>query len=551
MGAQYDKEELHSKWTEARERSMSAPQAYQQLVALYLSLAQDIPLLADGTEAPMPLESGSGLSPPTGAGNYSAQLKVLPRWCMLECDLAANLPLDLGLAQSGKNDEGLPVSLGINSGCTKYYCGRILGKDLILGSDGQCGPRNGPQCASCRRFQDSLVSWDSVTPDQAMSSATEETDRHEDRRVLWFGDVPASVATPKLIEEMVGRCKPRTMPPPFVSKVVKKAYRAPVPDADVQQGPWLGFAIIAFRDFDEAVEALQSFQGVDAGSGWTMCVKWADPCFQTSVKEGRRKGPRLASGKHPPLGEQLFPISFQGSDLAAAVKRHLEFTKVPVRAISEHWIVAEVVKAYYREFPRQEIKVVGHPIPSRVRNPLLMELERTRWPAALHRFGMQSEQYLVLHRGGGARRRLGASTQTDLEVNDGYEKLLSMLEMLLTWADPAFGCNKIAVTRGFQGSPHIDSSDACPQYCCSLGNFDYGGELCIEGMSPGEVYIVDTHDRMAKVDGRRVHWVRGHSGGTRYSVIFFATNPSQYADLRNSFYDDFVPHGCTEHDGCA
>lgn len=32
----------------------------------------------------------------------------------------------------------------------KYYCGRILGKDKIPGSDGQCGPGNGPQCVACK-----------------------------------------------------------------------------------------------------------------------------------------------------------------------------------------------------------------------------------------------------------------------------------------------------------------------------------------------------------------------------------------------------------------
>jgi len=33
-----------------------------------------------------------------------------------------------------------------------YYCGRKLGTDKIPGSDGQCGPNNGPSCASCKRL---------------------------------------------------------------------------------------------------------------------------------------------------------------------------------------------------------------------------------------------------------------------------------------------------------------------------------------------------------------------------------------------------------------
>jgi hypothetical protein len=30
------------------------------------------------------------------------------------------------------------------------YCGRRLGVEAIPGSDGRCGPNNGPQCADCQ-----------------------------------------------------------------------------------------------------------------------------------------------------------------------------------------------------------------------------------------------------------------------------------------------------------------------------------------------------------------------------------------------------------------
>ncbi len=30
-----------------------------------------------------------------------------------------------------------------------YYCNRLLGRDKIPGSDGRCGPDNGPQCEDC------------------------------------------------------------------------------------------------------------------------------------------------------------------------------------------------------------------------------------------------------------------------------------------------------------------------------------------------------------------------------------------------------------------
>lgn len=50
------------------------------------------------------------------------------------------------------NDEGALVQLGTNEYAHVYYCGRILGIAAIPGSDGQCGPNDGPACVSCQRF---------------------------------------------------------------------------------------------------------------------------------------------------------------------------------------------------------------------------------------------------------------------------------------------------------------------------------------------------------------------------------------------------------------
>lgn len=57
------------------------------------------------------------------------------------------------------NDDGVLVELGgryccIWNGSRTYYCGRILGTGVIPGSDGQCGPTAGPQCPSCKRYQE-------------------------------------------------------------------------------------------------------------------------------------------------------------------------------------------------------------------------------------------------------------------------------------------------------------------------------------------------------------------------------------------------------------
>jgi hypothetical protein len=65
------------------------------------------------------------------------------------------------------NDEGAPVALGNDElagtrhdGRRTVYCGRRLGGDAIPGSDGVCGPTSGPACPSCDRFLASLVNDD-------------------------------------------------------------------------------------------------------------------------------------------------------------------------------------------------------------------------------------------------------------------------------------------------------------------------------------------------------------------------------------------------------
>jgi hypothetical protein len=59
------------------------------------------------------------------------------------------------------NDAGFPMTLGSSlttilkstAQTDTYYCSRWLGPAAIPGSDGQCGPDNGPQCADCKAAQ--------------------------------------------------------------------------------------------------------------------------------------------------------------------------------------------------------------------------------------------------------------------------------------------------------------------------------------------------------------------------------------------------------------
>ena len=72
---------------------------------------------------------------------------------------APSAPSAPPLAPTGlANEEGAPVAPGRRSECRHLlYCGRNLGTAAIPGSDGRCGPGNGPQCQSCASFQRALI----------------------------------------------------------------------------------------------------------------------------------------------------------------------------------------------------------------------------------------------------------------------------------------------------------------------------------------------------------------------------------------------------------
>ena len=145
--------------------------------------------------------------------------------------------------------------------------------------------------------------------------------------------------------------------------------------------------------------------------------------------------------------------------------------------------------------------VDGQPLPQDVAGRLLEELAVLRWPRH-QRPGLSSEKYLVLHR------------------NSKFRRLEELCGELMAWADPQFKYSGIAVTKNFVASPHVDEQDKSFQYAVALGDFQ-GGELCVQEET-ASFAVVNTRNRIAKIDGRYLHWVRSYSG-ERYSLIFYNT----------------------------
>ena len=375
--------------------------------------------------------------------------------------------------------------------------------------------------------------------------------------MLWFGDIPFELATSRQVGEMLWNTKPRGMPTPYVKYCTRKGYRqrlstfatcthggsddfsSGVETSGTKSGekskrPWMGYALVVFRDRVEADEASVHFNGLEV-NGWVMRVQPHQPTkgnVSSTVNTNQLR-------EDPPLGHCLLPPSLRPRERAAVLRRHCAITGVvpPGEGETDHRTM-DGIKAYYRARPRSLRRVKGCAVPPHLLARLRTQLDTTRWPSIHGRPGVRSEHYLVLHLGKGG-------------TNEGcYEQLAGLCRELLQWADPEYACTMVAVTKDFAGSPHIDYNDVTFQYAVSLGDFgvqnegDAAGELCVEDSTrPDSVWVVETKDRIAKVDGRFIHWVRGYAGCPRYSLIFFCTDPAHATEPTDSVFPDFVPAG--------
>ena len=76
------------------------------------------------------------------------------------------------------NDMGNIVALGTSgAGVNLYYCAKEFGRVAIPGSDGFCGPDDGPQCNSCARFTKRV-------PENIAEIARLRADKQEYSRIL-------------------------------------------------------------------------------------------------------------------------------------------------------------------------------------------------------------------------------------------------------------------------------------------------------------------------------------------------------------------------------
>jgi hypothetical protein len=231
-------------------------------------------------------------------------------------------------------------------------------------------------------------------------------------------------------------------------------------------------------------------------------------------------------GVDPPLSDQLQPLdveelrrrigNLQGAKNSNNTDGCSGGESSAGKNLNREETLALAVEKYMAVGPRREVRLKGRPLPVDICQRLLKLLEGLRWPAQNQRRRLSAERYLVLVR----------SSKNDAF----YGELRDTCSELMQWADPKYYYSGIAVTKNFVASPHIDDRDQSFQYAVALGGFTSGGELCVEGCSEGGmglddwVNVVETHNRIARVDGRNVHWVRTWDGGDRYSLVFYNTS---------------------------
>ncbi|CAD7965065.1 unnamed protein product [Amoebophrya sp. A120] len=117
--------------------------------------------------------------------------------------------------------------------------------------------------------------------------------------------------------------------------------------------------------------------------------------------------------------------------------------------------------------------LTGRCIPEPLCTKLHEELKRLQWPVQKHRQRLKSDHYAVVWRG---------------RPRAEFQQIYPLFEELMDWAgdrEPSPGhlvvpWTHIAVTKNFIGSPHIDEFDQTFQFCASFGDFENGGELCVE-----------------------------------------------------------------------
>ena len=182
---------------------------------------------------------------------------------------------------------------------------------------------------------------------------------------------------------------------------------------------------------------------------------------------------------------------------------------------------------------RRLVRVDGVPVAPALLAELMVELRAwsARFETLQERPMIRAEKYMIIRSPFEIEdklSRLGSRQASgDKKKYQRFAKLWQLAAQAMATVDPEFATQftGLAVTQGFSGSPHIDTTNVSPFYGLAFGDFVEGtGGIRVE-LDPMTVCEVNTKGRLGKVDGRYPHWVADYDDVSceRFSLIFYRT----------------------------
>jgi hypothetical protein len=183
------------------------------------------------------------------------------------------------------------------------------------------------------------------------------------------------------------------------------------------------------------------------------------------------------------------------------------------------------------EAPRKLVRINGAPVHPDMCAKLMVELRdwSARYEKLQERPMIKAEKYMIIRSPPEFEAKIQGGSSKALRAEKKYvenQKLWKAAAAAMATVDPDFAVQftGLAVTQGFRGSPHIDTTNIGPFYGLSLGDFadgEGGVQVEYDSMTVAEV---NTKNRLGKVDGRFPHWVAPYDESCeRFSLIYYVT----------------------------
>jgi len=196
-------------------------------------------------------------------------------------------------------------------------------------------------------------------------------------------------------------------------------------------------------------------------------------------------------------------------------------------------VMALLLKEYEKVGPaRNLVRSLGSPVPARDLELIRNELEAwsDRYDKFQERPMIKASKYMILRSPTEAEEKMiKLGSRRAHSAIRKYQQNLSLWDAAkaaMATVDEEFAnaFTGLAVTKGFIGSPHIDTTNIGPFWGLSIGDFDDGtGGVRVE-LDPMTVCEVNTKNRLGRIDGRFPHFVAPYDESkTRYSLIFYLT----------------------------